>query len=206
MLSLALVLSLSAVPETLRLAPGTQEVLKVPGVSKVALGNEDIADVRPTGKGELLLLGKQKGRTSLMLWTPSGILHRTIVVDDGSRTELERMVHDLVSPGLRVESYNGVTVIDGTLDSMEELARLRALVGSDSNVRILARMNPRVLPIVAEQISNAFRKQGLKDARATCVGQRIFLEGSVADEQELKKALLIADAYYGAATSSLTLH
>ena len=203
MLTLALALTLAG--SEVRLAPGSQDVLRVPGVSKVAVGNPSVADVTVTNRGELLVLGKQQGRTSLTLWTPSGVQTRTIVVDDGKGGEIAKMVREMVGPGLRVEQYNGITVIDGTLDSITELQRLRTLVGDDASVKLLVRLNPRVLPLVAEQITNAFHKQGLRDAQAVCIGQKIFLEGSVADDKELQKALRIADAYYGQATTGLML-
>jgi len=37
----------------------------------------------------------------------------------------------------------------------------------------------------------------MKNAKVSCIGQTLFLEGSVADERELKKAQLIADAFAG---------
>lgn len=204
MLSLALALTLTAAPD-LKLAPGANEVLRVPGLSKVAVGRPEVADVTPTRKDELLVVGKQPGRTTLTLWTAAGLQTRTVVVDDGKTSDIAKLVRELVGPGLRVETYGGTTVIDGTLDSMEELRRLQRLVGDDGNVKILARLNPRVVPIVADTITAQLHKQGLKDARAVCIGQKLILEGSVADEGELKKALLIAEAYYGPATSGLGL-
>lgn len=194
----AILSMLVAADPTIRLSPGAQEVIRIPGLTRVALSQPEIADVTPTSaaKGELLIVGKQRGRTSLTLWTPGGIQTRQIVVDDGKTTEIGRMVKELVSPSLHVEQFNGSTVIDGTLDSIDELRRLQTLVGSDSNVKLLVKLNPRVLPIVAEQMNAQFKKQGLQNAHAQCVGQTIFLDGSVGDEAELKKALLIANSLY----------
>jgi Pilus formation protein N terminal region len=172
----------------------------------VAVADPSVADVVSTGKGELLVLGKQLGRTTITLWPSSGGTQtRQVVVDDGKGIEFARKVRELVSPTLKVEQFNGQTVIDGTLDSVDEWRRLKTLVDGDGSVKLLVRMNPRVLPLIAEQMNAAFKKQGLTQARAECVGQTIFLEGSVADDKELHKALVIANAYYGAATSSLTL-
>ncbi|MBE2250587.1 MAG: pilus assembly protein N-terminal domain-containing protein [Myxococcus sp.] len=196
----AALLTLALGAEPLHLSPGTQQVLKVPGVTRVAVGQEQVADVRATGKGELLVTANQVGRTSLTLWTTHGMQTRTVIVDDGKRSEMQRMVHELVSPALRVETYNGVTVIDGQLDSMDELRRLTRLIGDDANVRILATVDPRVMPAVAANISAAFQKQGLTSARAVSYGGKIVLEGSVADERELHKALLIANTYASAVT------
>lgn len=201
MLTTAL-LTLALAAEPIRLVPGTHQVIKVPGVTKIAVGQQSVADVSVLGKGELLITAGQMGRTSLTLWTAQGMQQRMVIVDDGKSTEIGRMVKELVSPSLRVDTFNGVTVIDGTLDSMDELRRLNQLVGNDGNVKILATVDPRVMPAVAENISAAFKKQGLVNAHATAYGGKIVLEGSVADERELQKALMIANTYAAAVTPS----
>src|SRR5207245_2160244 len=69
MLALALAASLFAsTPETIRVSPGTHEVLKVPGLTKVAVSKPEIADVQVTGQGELLVLGHQHGKATLTVW------------------------------------------------------------------------------------------------------------------------------------------
>ncbi len=204
MLTTAL-LSLAVAAEPIRLSPGTQHVLKIPGITRVAVGQEQVADVRATGKGELLITANQLGRTSLTLWTASGALQtRTIVVDDGKGDQVQSMVKTLVNPSLRVETYNGMTVIDGRLDSIDELRRLEQLFANDASVRILATVDPRVMPAVAANISAAFQKQGLASARAVAYGGKIVLEGSVSDERELQKALMIANSYASAVTPNLS--
>lgn len=203
MLSAAL-LSFALAAEPIRVTPGTQQVLKVPNVTRVAIGQEAVADVRPTGRGELLITGNQVGRTSLTLWTPNGMQTRTIIVDDGRTEGTRGLVQQLINPSLKVAEFNGITVIDGTLDSMDELRRLEALVGNDPNVKILATVDPRAMPALAQNISAAFQKQGLVNAHAIAIGRKIILEGSVADERELQKALLIANTYADAVSSNLS--
>lgn len=192
-------LTLALAADPVRLAPGAQEVLKVSQLVRVGVGDPGIADVTPTSKGELLVTARGRGRTTLTLWTAKGVETRQVIVDDGRTGELGRAVKSLVNPGLRVEEFSGQTVIDGTLDSPEELRRLRALVGDDASVKVLARLDPRVLPAVAQNITAALHREGLKDARVTCLGATLVLEGSVADERELQKAQLIADGFAGAA-------
>lgn len=201
MISALIALSVLAA-EPVRVSPGEQEVLRAPGVTRIAVGDPSVADVTPTRGGELLLLGKRLGKTNITLWTPRGIEVRQVIVDDGKATALGEKLKALVSPSLRVEQFGGHTIIDGTLDSMEEWGHLNALVADDASVKVLARLNPRVLPVVAQRITQAFHKAGLTQARAECVGQTVFLEGSVADEAELKRALLIANALYSQVTSA----
>jgi pilus assembly protein CpaC len=201
-MSLIALLVLAAAPGPLKLTPGGQEVLKVPGVTRVAIGRPEIADVQVTGAGELLLLGKARGKTNMLLWVRGEKQNREIIVDDGRGVELERMVRDMVNPSLKVESANGMTVIDGYVDSMGEYDRLMKLVGDDGNVKVLARLNPGVMPALAQNVNRAFQKAGIANARATAMGDKLFLEGSVADEAELKRALLIAEAWVGTTSTN----
>lgn len=194
MVSLLVALVLCAEP--LVVAPNAQVVLKA-RVTRVAIANPEVADVRPAGGGELLVIGKKPGRTTLSLWTAKGLETRDVVVDDGRADDLGKKLKELISPSLRVERVGDSTVVDGTLDSVEEWRRLEALVADRSDVKVLARLNPRVLPVLAQRITAEFHRAGLSQARAECVGQTVFLEGSVADEVELRRALGIAQALYG---------
>lgn len=198
-LSLAVIAAASPLDSTIHVSPGRQEVFKQQGITKVALGDQSVADVRVTGPNELLISGSKRGRTSLLVWTRGSAtpLSRTIIVDDGRSDELSRMVHELVNPTLRVEQMADRIVIDGRVDSVNEYRRLKTLVGDDPNVKLLVTMNPAVFPFIASQINDAFDRNGLQNARAVAVGGKIILEGSVTDEAERQKAQQIADAYYG---------
>jgi Flp pilus assembly secretin CpaC len=199
MLTTALLLATLAV-EPIRLMPGGQEVVKLPGMTRVAISG-DVADVKVITAGELMVIGKQRGRTTLTWWAGNKMNTRPIVVDDGHGSDLAKMVHDLISPSLTVEQFQDKVVIDGVLDSVDDFNRLKALVGNDPTVTVMAHLNPRVLPVVAEMITQALHREGLKTAFATCVGDRILLEGSVSDTQESQKAQMIADSVYTRATS-----
>ncbi len=195
-----LALALFASSEPLKLTPGGQEVLRIPGLTRIALSKEDIADVKVLNNGELLLVGKQKGRTTITMWINGKISSRAVIVDDGKSSEIAKLIHDSVSPSLKVEEYNGRIVVDGIVDSVEDLERLRLVTAGDPNVTLLVTLNPRVLPVVAEMITTQLQREGLKTAKAICVGDKIFLEGSVADQAESQKAQLIADAIYARAS------
>ncbi len=190
---LAALLTLALAAEPMQLSPGAQEVLRVAGVTRVGVGDPAVVDVTPTGRGELLVTAKSRGRTTLTLWTSRGLTTRQVVVDDGRTTELGRQVKSLVNPALQVAEYSGVTVIDGLLESPDELRRLEQLVSHRADVKVLARLDPRVLPAIAQNITAALHKEGLKHAQALVLGGRLVLEGSVADERERQKAQLIAD-------------
>ena len=43
-----------------------------PGISKVAVGDPAIADVRSTGNDQLEIIGQSEGATTLLIWTKEG--------------------------------------------------------------------------------------------------------------------------------------
>jgi hypothetical protein len=60
-------------------------------------------------------------------------------------------------------------------------------------------VEPRVLDALVEVINQELKRAGLEKARVTRVAQRLILEGTVADEQERRKAGLIVEAVYESA-------
>ncbi|HEY3451875.1 MAG TPA: pilus assembly protein N-terminal domain-containing protein [Myxococcales bacterium] len=198
-LVLAVVLSAEPSEAPVRVSPGMQEVLKVPGLTKAALADPTIADVTVTGPGELLILGKKQGKTSLTLWTKATKnkpATRMIYVDDGKFAELSALVKEKVDPTLKTEVFGDKLVIDGQLDTVEDYQRLKALTADYSNVKLLVKLSASAMNIVAGQINGELRRQGISGAAAKVMGGRMVLEGSVQDEAERAKAQMIAESYY----------
>ncbi|MGC4117292.1 MAG: pilus assembly protein N-terminal domain-containing protein [Myxococcales bacterium] len=66
---------------TFKLKLHEEKVIKVPGLSRIAIGDPEVADVRPKGATEIAMRGLVEGRTELLVWTSSGTrLHYPIVV------------------------------------------------------------------------------------------------------------------------------
>lgn len=181
-----------------RVSPGMQEVLKVPGLTRAALADPTIADVTVTGPGEMLVLGKKQGKTSLTLWFKGKkqTTTRMIYVDDGKFAELSALVKEKVDPTLKTEVFGDKLVIDGQLDTVEDYQRLKSLTADYANVKLLVKLSPSAMNIVAGQINAELRKQGISSATAKVMGGRLVLDGSVQDEAEKAKAQMIAESYY----------
>src|SRR5437763_1723303 len=57
---------------TIALGVGTQKVITVPGIQRVAIGDSAIADVKTIGNNQLLVIGQGEGKTTLLIWKQSG--------------------------------------------------------------------------------------------------------------------------------------
>lgn len=80
--------ALTAAPSVVEVGQGQQQQLQLPvAVKRLAVGDPAIADVRMIGNDSFLLLGKQAGATSLMVWTScSSEPRRSMVYVEGQAT------------------------------------------------------------------------------------------------------------------------
>ena len=51
---------------------GEAKVFTFPGISKIAVGDPTVADVRSTGDDQLEIIGQSEGATTLLIWTKEG--------------------------------------------------------------------------------------------------------------------------------------
>ncbi len=76
----------SLAQQPLTLAVGAQKSLTIPGMQRVALGDDAIADVKTLGHGELLVIGLAAGHTTLLVWktgTPAPVRFDLTVTGPG---------------------------------------------------------------------------------------------------------------------------
>jgi Flp pilus assembly secretin CpaC len=59
-------------PTQVQLIPGGQKVLTVPGLTRLAVGNADVADIKALGNNQVLLVGRAPGETTVRIWRQGG--------------------------------------------------------------------------------------------------------------------------------------
>ena len=56
----------------INLGVGTQKVITVPGTTRIALGDPNVAEVKAIGGNQILISGTSEGNTTLLVWKSSG--------------------------------------------------------------------------------------------------------------------------------------
>jgi len=59
----------AAVEETITVKVGSTKDLQVPGLTRIALGNIEFADVKTQGDGIVRIEGTKAGETTLLVWS-----------------------------------------------------------------------------------------------------------------------------------------
>lgn len=183
---------------TIHLGVGTQKVLKVRGgIARIAVGNPGVADVRPLGDGEILIVGIREGRTTLLVWRASGAQdNHLLVVRKVSTEDLADEVRALLGDreGLYVRAAGEQVIIDGEAYTPEDHRRVQAVLDLYPDVRSMARVAPTARRLAVEEINLELQRAGYRHVLAHVVGQRLFLEGHVESEVDLRKVELIVAA------------
>ncbi|XXF75476.1 pilus assembly protein N-terminal domain-containing protein [Myxococcaceae bacterium GXIMD 01537] len=182
---------------TISLGVGTQKVLPVPGVTRVALGDQSIAEVKTLGSGQLLITGQSEGKTTLLVWKGNGQrVSYLIAVRKQDPTEVTGEIKKLLGEieGVTVRMVGDRIYLDGQAYTTQDADRIEQVVSLYPNVKSFVKIAPNAKKLVAQNLNAAFQKAGLKNVQANVVGSTIFLEGSVESQQDLQKAELITKA------------
>ena len=197
---LAMMLALPAASQdggNIALGVGTQKVLQMPGIQRVAIGDPNVADVKTIGNNQLLIIGSTEGKTTLLVWKTSGQrVSYLLSVRKQDPNEIISEIKKLLGEieGVNVRMVGDRIYLDGQAYTQADADRIDQVVGLYGNVKSFVKIAPNAKKLVAQNLNAAFQKAGLKNVAANVVGSTIFLEGSVESQQDLQKAELITKA------------
>lgn len=182
---------------TISLGVGTQKVLPVPGIARIAVGDPSIADVKTIGNNQVLIIGAGEGKTTLLIWKSSGQrISYLVTVRKQDPNEVISEIKKLLGEieGVTVRMVGDRIYLDGQAYTTQDADRIDQVVGLYPNVKSFVKIAPNAKKLVAQNLNAAFQKAGLRNVQANVVGSTIFLEGSVESQQDLQKAELITKA------------
>jgi pilus assembly protein CpaC len=191
------------------LRAGESKIITVPEVSRVAVGQPGIADVRVLSPGEILVNGKSEGQTTLLLWPPAGRAVERLVRVLGPPPALsEEDIADLVGDGgVRVRSVAGYAVVEGRPgpEGQSRLARLGSLLGArllDLTVSAEPEepKQPTASPAVPaenlEPVAELLRRAGGERVTVQRQTGKVVLEGEVAGQTVHQAVLKLAETFF----------
>jgi pilus assembly protein CpaC len=182
---------------TISLGVGTQRVITVQGINRIAVGDPSVADVKTIGNNQVLVIGQGEGKTTLLVWRSNGQRMSYLVIvrkQDPNEviSEIKKLLGDI--EGVSVRMVGDRIYLDGQAYTTQDADRIEQVVGLYPNVKSFVKIAPNAKKLVAQNLNAAFQKAGLRNVQANVVGSTIFLEGSVESQQDLQKAELITKA------------
>ena len=109
---------------------GQSRTITMYGLQRAAIANPDVADVVVVSSSELILVGKQTGSTTLIIWSGSGRQNYLVEVsaaDPAIAGEIKRI---LGYPDIRVAKVNKTIILEGTVNDQYQRARAEKIAGA----------------------------------------------------------------------------
>lgn len=96
------------------------QYMEAPGITRLAVGNPDIADVKLLSNNDFLVVGKKAGSTSLIVWS-NGQREEYSVYVSGDDEGTERAIQKAIGyPGVKVQMMNGKVLLRGKVKNQYE--------------------------------------------------------------------------------------
>ena len=162
---------------------GQSRTITLYGLHRAAIANPDVADVVVVSSSELILVGKQTGSTTLIVWSGAGRQNYLVEVsaaDPAIANEIKRI---LGYPDIRVAKVNKTVILEGTVNDQYQRARAEKIAGAygDKVVNLLEIAKPVQIRIEAKIVEiNRTKTQelGLKYySNSTTTAPGIFYAG-----------------------------
>jgi len=121
------------------LQEGQTEVVRAPGVERVAVGDGEILKVEALEKeGQVLMIGLGAGWTDVRTWSKDGAQQRFIVRvrrrgKSTSKPQIDYLLKDI--DGVSAEKVNGETIITGSAPTKEAYQRVQAISEAYDGIR-----------------------------------------------------------------------
>lgn len=143
---------------------GQSRTVTLYGLQRAAIANPDVADVVVASSSELILVGKQTGTTTLIVWSDMGKQTYQVEVaanDPAIANEIKRI---LGYPDIRVVKVNKSVILEGTVNDQYQRNRAEKIAAAygDKVVNLLEIAKPVQVKIEAKIVEiNRLKTQQL---------------------------------------------
>lgn len=182
--------------------------MALPGVTRLAIGDSQIAGVLMAGNGQLLINGKSHGRTTLFVW--QGMMRRTYLVEvtQQSLDEYARVMRNAIDqPNVVIAVAKDAIVISGSVVDVQQFASVSDVVSRFAELAKSEKFTVVNAVTVAQQLGSLQKKlsktAGLEDVSVDLDGKgNVVVSGTVPDRQAAELALQRAGGIAGAYLSA----
>ncbi len=121
--------------QKLSLRSGHSVILETPDLTRVGVGDRDIAGVVPLGNSEVVINGKTTGKTTVFIWMGGRHVTYEVTVTEQSLADLASMVKTSIgNPNVQIATFDHSLVINGTVASVEDSIRIDDILNRFSKV------------------------------------------------------------------------
>ena len=182
--------------ETLNLITGQQKVISAPGVTRIAVANPNVADVKVVDAGQVLVTAVGAGQTELTVWRGNKVTGYDVRVTSMDPKQIKKEVEKVLEgrEGIRVRIVKDTVVVEGNVLTLADLEKAEEVVQLYPQVKNLVKLDPSAHAHIAEAINKELASAGMVNARAVVVGATIFLEGMVDTDADMQKAEIVTRA------------
>ena len=157
-----MLLAVPAMASNMTVGINQSRVLDAGGVNQVAIANPNIADVIVVAPGEVMLVGKKAGTTSLSLWRYGTRYDYTVVVDGNDNGLAANIESVLKYPDVHVSVVGSKVILEGMVENQYEKNRAEMVAASYGEVTNLlqmrhpkqVRIESRVIEISTDKVKN----------------------------------------------------
>lgn len=178
----------------IRVKSGSQKIVSVGKLEKVAIGDADVVKAEFVGEDQLLLTGAKPGlSTTMTVWLQNGTVSvYDVIVHSVSRDEVEGMLSALKTVGVR--EIGTKIIMYGEVSTAEDFQTCESITRRFPEVvnLVALRTTPTKVMAPAGEISS---KIDNKNVKVSVVNDNIMLSGSVNTQKEFDDAEKVARVY-----------
>jgi len=184
----------------MRLSVGAQNVLTVPGLSRVGVGDPAIANVEQLGPDQVLVVGVGEGSTWVQAWARDGSVQRywtTVEAYDGCYI-LDASLGALLPRRreVRLEVVGDRLLVAGRISSVEQALATADVLRAFPNIMLLDPPREDVLEAQTRAVNAALVRSGVSTLHAVRTGLKLWFDGPPRELSDLAIAQGWADALF----------
>jgi pilus assembly protein CpaC len=116
---------------------GHSIVIDANGLTRVAVGDGQIAGVVPIGTSQIVINGKSPGHTTVLVWLGSTRESFEVTVTEQSVDDVARIIRSAINqPGVQVLSFDNNIVLRGTVPDQGAFNALQDILGRFAGIKI----------------------------------------------------------------------